>query len=138
MPSGAQQGMPNLTGILCYRLSLLQCLLHQPQFVNWIQNFHREEFCVSDDLDSCVSCSIRRLTLEYWSGARSSAALTKVLQAMQALFKIRKYLLTSSALNILKLNSLVGWKPDVASGHADPDEQAAWIFNMMSRELPSS
>jgi hypothetical protein len=36
------------------------------------------------------------------------------------------------------LISPVGWKSDVASGHADPDEQAAWIFNMMSKELPSS
>ena len=93
---------------------------------------------MSDDPESCVSCSIRRLTLEYWSAARSSAALTKVLQAMQALFRTCKYFFSSSAVHILKQNSSVGWKPDVASGHADPDEQATWIFNMMSRELPSS
>jgi hypothetical protein len=90
--------MPNLNGSMCYRLSLLQSLLHQPQFVNWVQNYHREEFCVADDKAACVSCSIRRLTLEYWSDARSSAALTKALQAMQALFRICKHpLLTPQA-----------------------------------------
>jgi uncharacterized UBP type Zn finger protein len=91
MPSSAQQGMTNLTGNLCYRLALLQSLLHQPQFVNWIQNYHSEEFCVSDDQVTCVSCSFRRLTLEYWSGALSSAALTKVLQGMHALFQSCMY-----------------------------------------------
>jgi hypothetical protein len=94
---------------------------------------------VSDNRETCVSCSIRRLTLEYWSGARSPAALTKVLQAMQTLFRICKLpWLSSFLLQLQRLNSLVGWKSDVSSGHADPDEQSAWIFNMMRKELPSS
>jgi hypothetical protein len=36
------------------------------------------------------------------------------------------------------LKSPVGWKPDVSSGHADPDEQAAFVFEKMRQELPSS
>jgi hypothetical protein len=36
------------------------------------------------------------------------------------------------------LKSSVGWKSDVASGHADPDEQAAFVFDKMRKELPSS
>lgn len=93
---------------------------------------------MADDRAACVSCSIRRLTLEYWSGSRSSAELTKVLRAMQALFRTCEQLILPSISKFPKLTLPVGWKSDVSSGHADPDEQGAWIFNVMSRELPSS
>jgi ubiquitin carboxyl-terminal hydrolase 36/42 len=32
----------------------------------------------------------------------------------------------------------VGWSADVQSGHADPEEQAAWIFGAMRAVIPSS
>ena len=87
MPASAQQGMPNLTGALCYRLSLFQSLLHQPRFVNWIIDSHQPEDCVSDSQEQCVSCSARLLTLEYWRGAQGKPELSKVLRGMNDLFK---------------------------------------------------
>jgi uncharacterized UBP type Zn finger protein len=93
MPSNAQQGMPNFTGNLCYRVSLLQGLLHQPLFVSWIQKYHRKELCVSDSQDTCVSCLIRRLALEYWKGTRSSDVVSDILHEIHALFRTCKFLL---------------------------------------------
>ena len=45
MPVSSQQGLRNITGAICYRLSLLQALLHQPLFVHWIQDYHRPDHC---------------------------------------------------------------------------------------------
>lgn len=43
--ASAQRGLDNLTGVLCYRHSLFQALLHQPKFVNWLEEYHRPELC---------------------------------------------------------------------------------------------
>jgi hypothetical protein len=136
MPSASQQGMPNLTGYLCFRISLFQCLVHQPQFVNFIQKFHPPQHCVSDDAGKCVSCLMRQMTLEYWRGARSSADLSKVLQRMVKLFTSRKFTVSLSCVES-SLTCQVGWASDVISGQADPMDQALWLYSAMRNELPS-
>jgi hypothetical protein len=120
MPAIAQKGMSNFTGAICYRLSLLQVLLHQTPFVHWILEYHRSENCVSDSTHSCVTCVLRLLILEYWRGSEDPSGTLRVLRVMNDLFKA------------------LGWASDVRSGHADPEEQATWLFNILLSELPSS
>lgn len=119
MPASAQKGMLNLTGAICYRLSLLQAFLHQPEFVHFVQDSHAPEKCVSDSREHCATCVLRLLTLEYWGGSQDFSGTSKVLREMDTLF------------------TTLGWAPDSASGHADPDEQIAWLFDRMSAELPT-
>jgi hypothetical protein len=116
MPASSQKGLVNVTGVICYRLSLLQALLHLPRFVNWLQDQHTAAQCVSNP-GRCVSCCLRSLSLEYWKG--SSGGTLTVLQGMNTLFKS------------------LGWASDSDNGHADPGEMALWIFGRMEQEVPS-
>lgn len=110
-----QKGLPNLTGALCYRISLFQALLHQPMFVNWLLDSHQPQDCVTDE--ECLPCALRLLVLGYWSGAHE---LSKLFRGTHGMLKT------------------LGWSADVQSGHADPEEQAAWIFGAIRAVIPSS
>lgn len=55
-------------GVLCYRNSVLQCLLHIPEFFNYLCNRDR----CSTPGDGCVFCSLRSLALAYWSNTDQS------------------------------------------------------------------
>ncbi|KAG0648076.1 Ubiquitin-specific-processing protease 8 [Hyphodiscus hymeniophilus] len=120
MPTIAQKGMENFTGAICYRLSLLQALIHQTLFVHFLLDLHRPEHCVSDSIAGCVACSLRLLVLEYWKPSSARSGISKVLRGMHAVF------------------SSLGWAADVWSGHADPEDQLTWIMNILESELPSS
>ena len=120
MSVSAQGGLDNFTGAICYRLSLLQVLLHLPKFVHLLQDFHRPEDCVSDDKEKCVTCCLRLLAQEYWRGSQAPIGTLRVLRLLNDSFKS------------------AGWAPDVSYGHADPDEQFSWLFSAMQAELPSS
>ena len=52
MKASSQQGMFN-PGVLCYRNSLLQALLHQPKFVHWIVRSHQPDDCECLSLAFC-------------------------------------------------------------------------------------
>ncbi|RDW71382.1 hypothetical protein BP6252_07945 [Coleophoma cylindrospora] len=119
MPNSARRGMANLTGSLCYRNSLLQVLMHQAKLVAWLQVYHQPENCLADDSAKCVSCCLRHLSTVYWQ-ASGKQELTEALKRVHILFKT------------------LGWSSDVSSGHADPDEQAGWLFNQIRSELPTS
>jgi len=56
MPLTAQRGMINHTTNLCYRLSLLQALLHLPIFVNWVLDYLHPENCKVLSLTSTSKC----------------------------------------------------------------------------------
>jgi len=45
-----QLGLPNLTGALCYRHSLLQALIHTPKFVRWLNEHHKPQQCKNLDI----------------------------------------------------------------------------------------
>lgn len=72
------------------------------------------------DLDKCVTCSLRLLILEYWTGPKELNGTLKVLRGMDRLF------------------TSLGWGSDVSSGQADPEEHFGWILGKMRSELPSS
>lgn len=61
------RGMRN-PGVLCYRNSILQCLLHIPEFFNYLCNRDR---CRTPG-DGCVFCNLRSLALSYWSNTDQS------------------------------------------------------------------
>lgn len=94
MPVYSQQGMTNYGGVICYRLSLFQGLLHQPRFVNFLRECHRSEDCVMNDKTSCVTCCLRDLATEYWKTAPTSAGKrckqtqSKLQQALKHLCKV--------------------------------------------------
>ncbi|PMD56484.1 cysteine proteinase [Hyaloscypha bicolor E] len=113
MPSSAQQGMKNLTGVLCYRHSLFQAILHCPQVAHWLRTYHSEESCIVDKQASCAACQLRTVIQTYWSG--KSAELTKALENVNKVFKTN------------------GWSQ---SGQADPDEQLTWLIGQMREQLP--
>lgn len=115
LPAASQQGFVNLTGYICYRSGGIQALLHIPVFANWIMDALKPENCVADDNENCVSCTLHRLTSEYWAGT--------------SIFKTWKRFH-----NILKRK---GWGADVDSGHADAGEQLIWILSQIEKEVPS-
>lgn len=115
MPPKSQLGLPNLTGALCYRSSLMQCLLHLPLFVNWLMDYVLPSHCVSDHQETCFTCLLRQLALAYWRGPASKVA--SIYGTMHTLLKQQ------------------GW---THSGQADPDEMLLFILKRMRAELPSS
>ncbi|TAQ85144.1 hypothetical protein B7494_g6534 [Chlorociboria aeruginascens] len=119
MPTSNQSGMTNLTGVLCYRHSLLQALLHLPMLVNWIINHLRPHLCCADSHQVCVSCALFALVQEYWC-SRSTTGVTKALRHIDAVF------------------GQLGWAPDAQNAQADPSEQVLWMIRMMRGELPAS
>ncbi|CAG8953849.1 hypothetical protein HYFRA_00006742 [Hymenoscyphus fraxineus] len=60
MPAAAQDGLKNFTGAICYRISLVQALVHIPQFVNWLHDYHTPDNCVVDDPTNCFACVFRK------------------------------------------------------------------------------
>lgn len=121
MPLSAQKGLANHAGNLCYRLSLLQALLHLPIFVNWALEHLDPAHCennplkdtyqflnwctigVADNQEECFSCSLRLLTQEYWSGARRSRELTTVLLRMDKLLKKCEYTRSLGTIKVLTI-----------------------------------
>ncbi|KAF4627485.1 hypothetical protein G7Y89_g10670 [Cudoniella acicularis] len=117
MPAASQRGMPNFTGVLCYRIALLQALLHLPLLVNWLLDFVLPEHCVSDNSQECFACVLRLLTVEYWKVPGGVRQVSPVFRAMHGVIK------------------RLGW---TETGQADPDEQMLFFFKKMQTELPSS
>src|ERR1700709_1039233 len=90
MPISSQKGMDN-PGTLCYRISLFQALFHQPQFVNWLLQYHQPQDCVSGREKECLPCWLRLLIVRYWEGGTgSSIDLSKVHPEMSDIFKCCK------------------------------------------------
>lgn len=69
------QGLQN-GGNDCYRLALLQCLIHIPTFCRFIQTAHRPK--VRHSAQQCVYCSFHALINEYWI-TRNPAAFSNFL-----------------------------------------------------------
>ncbi|KAE9372167.1 cysteine proteinase [Stipitochalara longipes BDJ] len=113
MPSSAQKGMPNLTGVLCYRHSLFQALIHCPQVAHWLRTYHSQEACLADKQANCVACHFHAVIQTYWSG--KSSELTKTLENINKVFKTN------------------GWSQ---SGQADPEEQLTWLIGRLREQLP--
>lgn len=53
--------------MLCYRNSLLQCLLHTPVFYNALGAIHRQ---CKKDVNKCVTCALQELAYKYWHTSR--------------------------------------------------------------------
>lgn len=118
MPVSAQQGMRNLTGVLCYRNSLLQSLLHQPQLCRWLMTQHQPQHCIHVvGSPACVACELRKLVQAYWSGDKFACH--------QALIDINE---------AFKENR---WQ-NGQGGQQDPEDQLTWIINKFSEQLPAS
>lgn len=65
-------GLPNRTGVRCYRSSILQCLFHTPEFYHLLGNMHKA--CAKNG-NECVTCALQRITQGYWNGDRKSTSL---------------------------------------------------------------
>lgn len=83
-----QKGLRNLTGVLCYRHSLFQALIHSPVIVNWLATHVRGMSCVEPDQEQCVPCAIKALALAYRSG--DTQTLEEALRLTSKLFSSRK------------------------------------------------
>ncbi|KAI9815726.1 MAG: hypothetical protein M1827_002122 [Pycnora praestabilis] len=71
------QGMRN-PGVLCYRNSSLQALMHIPKFVNWLEQDHNDlRQC---HIQNCLACSLRTLCGAYWNERVDSAEIQRVLR----------------------------------------------------------
>jgi len=115
LPAASQQGFRNLTGNICYRASGIQALLHIPAFANWIMDALKPEICVAAEKEKCVSCTLYRLTSEYWSGG----SINQTWQRLHTILKKK------------------GWGADIGNGHADAGEQLIWILSQIEKEVPS-
>jgi ubiquitin C-terminal hydrolase len=69
-------------GVLCYRNSVLQCLLHVPEFFRFLDKADR---CPTPG-DGCVFCALRGFAHQYWTIADDTGrenAVTMVNTAME-------------------------------------------------------
>lgn len=70
--------------VLCWRNSMLQCLLHVPEFFHYLS---RPERCTNPrchdprakkDLYRCVYCALRELALHYWASTSTGFKMEKL------------------------------------------------------------
>ena len=76
-------------GMLCYRNSVIQALLHTPKLVNWLVHFHNR--C---DIRFCVACKLKELSLNYWNERTDQGGIHRQLLALQNCLKATNGLLT--------------------------------------------
>jgi ubiquitin C-terminal hydrolase len=113
-PPALQRGFDNFTGVLCYRISLVQALLHIPKLVTLLWDNHLPTLCVVDDRNDCSACALRSLVIAYWKVQNSSTLL--------ALFR-----------NLHSLLKRRGW---TEMGQGDPNEQLTFLFRILREDLP--
>ncbi|KAB2579616.1 hypothetical protein DBV05_g1759 [Lasiodiplodia theobromae] len=58
-------GLPNDTGVQCYRRSCLQALMNLPVFVQWIKR-HGTSQKYRCPQSGCLACALRKLADQYW------------------------------------------------------------------------
>lgn len=111
-------GFSNFTGVLCYRHSLFQAILHIPKFVNWIQGCHPPEKCCSQVGKACVACAFYKLSSLYWWGrTEDKKTITELLQDLDTILTHR------------------GWRTDDYSDQGDPDEQFAKMMEFIAEDM---
>ncbi|CZT42267.1 uncharacterized protein RSE6_02126 [Rhynchosporium secalis] len=115
MPVASQQGFENITGAICYRNSAVQALFHIPGFVNWVMDHLQPEKCSAANKNLCVSCCLYSLATKYWEGSK----VAETWRRFNTILRRR------------------GWGVDAGNGQADAGEQLIWIFDAMSKELPT-
>lgn len=62
--SSSPKGLSNTGGYLCYRNSMIQCLLHLPEFADYLDYIHSPWQCL-EPFDRCVICALKALMDEY-------------------------------------------------------------------------
>jgi uncharacterized UBP type Zn finger protein len=113
-PPDLQRGFENFNGVLCYRISLIQSLLHIPKLVTILLEFHIPSLCVVDNRKDCLACLLRGLVRAYWQMPNGTV--------MAALFQ-----------NLHSLLKRRGW---TENGQADPNEQLTFMFKILREDLP--
>lgn len=84
-------------GVLCYRNSVLQALLHSPKFVNWLEEDHIICGMTSDDVRGrrgaprCIAYALRVLCVVYWARDAQPAQVTRALNALQVVLYRGKF-----------------------------------------------
>jgi uncharacterized UBP type Zn finger protein len=114
MQPDLQRGFENFTGVLCYRISLIQSLLHIHKLVTLLWDFHGPSVCVVDNPQDCSACHLRRLIIAYWKYPEGKVLAT-MFQRLHSLLKRR------------------GW---TENGQADPNEQLTFIFRILREDMP--
>ncbi|QSZ34527.1 hypothetical protein DSL72_006121 [Monilinia vaccinii-corymbosi] len=118
MVSAAQRGLSNVTGVSCYRNSLLQGLLHLPKFFNFLVDQHPVETCVNPRKD-CLACSLSHLSARYWTVGSHKKEITAMLRGLEVQCK------------------RLGWNPG-PSGQGDPHDQITWMLERISEQITAS
>lgn len=116
MKAASQRGMPN-GGTLCYQISLLQALFHQPKLVNFLADSHLPQDCVTDPGQSCLVCAFRIVALAYWKSIKTKDSYPTLFSGLNRLCS-RCKLLPAPDLNSLKL-TLLQW---------DGERQLEWCM----------
>jgi len=87
---------PRMVQVSCYQNPILQCVLHVPEFFNYLSRPERcfDERCHDpkdkDGLSRCMYCALRELALHYWSSTRPTAATRAAAAAAAAATRGRK------------------------------------------------
>lgn len=111
-------GFNNFTGVLCYRHSLFQAILHIPKFINWLHKCHKPENCCTM-ANNCVACAFYILVEIYWYGRP-----TEEYKNVSAILKRLDSVLSAR-----------GWKTDDWSEQGDPDEQFAKMMEFIHLDM---
>ncbi|KAI9764193.1 MAG: hypothetical protein M1835_007634 [Candelina submexicana] len=116
------QGMPNWNGVLCYRHSGLQGLLHVPKFVNWLEQEHTGDSCA---MTNCLACALRSLSEVYWWSPPPTSDIQR-----EAIRKALK--------RIDVVASRLGWYTSTRrpNQHQDAEEQIRWLLLTLQNQLP--
>ncbi|KAL8809635.1 MAG: hypothetical protein Q9223_007896, partial [Gallowayella weberi] len=110
LAASSQGGMANVTGVACYRNSLLQAILHTPALSTWLL---APKACTVSK-GACVSCDLHSIAKSYWSKTLTAAQL----KSTQSIYQN------------------MGWDRGGPS-QQDPDEQYRWMLSRMEFEMPT-
>lgn len=71
----------------CYQNGVIQCLLHAPKFINWIET-HSQDCKYAN----CIACALRNFSQMYWSQSRSSLTVDVTLTTLRDTIRQSKLL----------------------------------------------
>jgi hypothetical protein len=81
-----------MVAVSCYKLAMLQCLMHVPEFVHYLSRSERcgNWRCYTESINEslayrCVFCALRDLALHYWTSTNAKSRQRKVMAVHKAM-----------------------------------------------------
>lgn len=121
--SRGSNGFTNDSGEACYRNSALQLVLHLPELLKWLKDYHKPDQCTVSNKNRCVACQLRKLALRYWRNATNRELTANFKQFNGACARPLAHDGTASE----------GWDRE---GQQDAMEYMTWLVDAITESVP--